>query len=150
MVEAISIIFRESATLDRFHGFIPGWEIPGIRQDLIANGWALNTEYFAEVLHALREELIYSKIVDECLDVPPNAGKRDYTAIQRLCTAFTKLIFPHATNKHDIGPEEFIKYCLDPALDMRRIIKKQLCIVDPGEFNVIGKKEIPDIRYKYS
>ncbi|MGI6632056.1 MAG: BREX system Lon protease-like protein BrxL [Bacillota bacterium] len=149
MVDAINPIFRESATLDRFHGFIPGWKIPGIRQDLIADGWALNTEYFAEVLHEMRGELVYSAIVDECLDVPHNAGKRDYAAVQRLCTAFTKLIFPHARHKSDILPGEFIKYCLEPALDMRRIIKKQLCAVDPGEFDVPEKRDIPDIRYRF-
>jgi ATP-dependent Lon protease len=149
MVEAINPIFRESATLDRFHGFIPGWEIPSIRQDLIANGWALNTEYFAEVMHELRSELIYSAIVDESIIVPHNAGKRDYTAIQRLCTAFVKLIFPHATSKDDIEPNEFIKYCLEPAKQMRGVIKKQLCVVDPSEFDVPGKRDIPDIQYAF-
>ena len=148
MVEAINPIFRESATLDRFHGLIPGWEIPRLNQDLIANGWALNTEYFAEVLHELRGELIYSAIVNECLYIPEKADQRDLTAIKRLCTAFLKLLFPHATSKDDIPPDEFIKYCLDPAKEMRGVIKKQLCAVDPGEFNVPGKKDIPDIQYK--
>jgi ATP-dependent Lon protease len=149
MVEAINPIFRESATLDRFHGFIPGWEIPKMRQDLIANAWALNTEYFAEVLHELRGELNYSAIVDDCLDTPKKAGKRDSTAIYRLCTAWVKLLFPHATSKEDIDPEEFINYCLAPAMDMRGVIKRQLCIVDPGEFDKPGKRDIPDIKYKY-
>ncbi len=148
MVEAINPIFRESATLDRFHGLIPGWEIPRLNQDLIANGWALNTEYFAEVLHGFRDELIYSAIVDECLDIPAKADQRDLTAIKRLCTAFLKLFFPHATSKDDIATDEFIKYCLDPAKEMRGVIKKQLCVVDPGEFNVPGKKDIPAIQYK--
>jgi len=31
---------------------------------------------------------------------------------------------------------------------MRAVIKKQLCVVDPREFDVPGKNEIPDIRYK--
>lgn len=149
MVEAINPIFRESATLDRFHGFIPGWEIPRMNQGLIANGWAINTEYFAEVLHGLRYELIYSKVVDDCLVIPDKADQRDLTAIKRLCTAFYKLFFPHITSKKDINAEEFIKYCLNPAKEMRRVIKKQLCIVDPKEFNVPGKNDIPDIQYKY-
>jgi ATP-dependent Lon protease len=51
MVNEINPIFREAAILDRFHGFIPGWEIPRFHTGIIANGWALNTEYFAEVLH---------------------------------------------------------------------------------------------------
>lgn len=148
MVENISEVFAESATLDRFHGFIPGWKIPRLNQDLIANGWAINTEYFAEVLHALRDDLSYAALVDTCLDVPPKADTRDMTAIKRLCTAFVKLLYPNAQRKEDIAPEEFVKYCLNPAKEMRAIIKKQLCIVDPEEFDVPGKNTIPDVRYK--
>lgn len=149
MVENISEVFGESATLDRFHGFIPGWKIPRLNQDLIARGWALNTEYFAEVMHALRDELVYAAIVDSCLDVPPKADKRDMTAIKRICTAFVKLLFPHAEKKEDIAPQEFIDYCLTPAKEMRATIKRQLCIIDPNEFDVPGKRNIPDVQYKW-
>lgn len=147
MVEEIHPMFRESATLDRFHGFIPGWMIPGIRQDLIADGWALNTEYFAEVLHLFRDESV-SSLLDECLEIPSKSDKRDLTAIMRLCSAFVKLIFPHARKKEDIPREEFIRFCLEPAKHMRATIKKQLCVVDPEEFNVPGKNGIPNITYK--
>ena len=149
MVENISEVFGESATLDRFHGFIPGWEIPRLNQDLIANGWAINTEYFAEVLHALRDDLSYSALVDDCLDIPSKADKRDMTAIKRLCTAFVKLLYPNAQHKNDIPADEFIKYCLNPAKEMRAIIKKQLCIIDPKEFDVPGKNTIPDVQYRW-
>jgi ATP-dependent Lon protease len=149
MVAEINEIFQESATLDRFHGFIPGWEIPRLNQDLIAKGWAINTEYFAEVLHALRDELVYAKVVDESIIEPARADKRDLTAIKRLCTAFVKLLFPHAQTKDDIEPDEFVKYCLYPAKEMRQIIRKQLCIVDPKEYDLPGKREVPDIMYRY-
>lgn len=148
MVAEINKVFQESATLDRFHGFIPGWEIPRLNQDLIANGWALNTEYFAEVLHELRNELVYSAIVDESLAIPPRADKRDLTAIKRLCTAFVKLIFPNAESKEDISGDEFIKYCLEPAMEMRRVIKEQLAIVDPKEFGGYPRNSVPDIQYR--
>ena len=148
MVENISEVFGESATLDRFHGFIPGWKIPRLNQDLIADGWALNTEYFAEVLHALRDDLSYAALVDECLDVPAKADKRDMTAIKRLCTAFVKLLYPNARRKEDIAADEFIRYCLEPAKEMRAIIKRQLCIIDPKEFDVPGKNTIPDVQYR--
>ncbi len=149
MVENISEVFGESATLDRFHGFISGWEIPRLNQDLIANGWAINTEYFAEVLHAMRDDLSYSALVDECLEVPAKADKRDMTAIKRLCTAFVKLLYPNARHKEDISSDEFIKYCLNPAKEMRAIIKRQLCIIDPKEFDVPGKNTIPDVQYRW-
>lgn len=148
MVDNISSVFGESATLDRFHGFIEGWRIPRLNQDLIARGWALNTEYFAEVMHELRSDLTYAALVDECLDVPPKADTRDMTAIKRICTAFVKLLYPNAKNKEDIAPDEFVKYCLNPAKEMRSIIKKQLCIIDPKEFDVPAKRSIPDVQYK--
>ncbi|NLB77114.1 MAG: BREX system Lon protease-like protein BrxL [Crenarchaeota archaeon] len=150
MVDEINPVFREPAILDRFHGFIPGWEIPRFHTGIIANGWALNTEYFAEVLHELRDELKFSALVDSCLDVPPKSDQRDVTAITRLCTGFTKLLFPHAETQTDIKPEEFVKYCLEPAKSMRAIIKQQLCILAPQEFDVPGKRDIPNIQYRYS
>ena len=148
-MENISGVFGESATLNRFHGFIPGWEIPRMNSSMIANGWAINTEYFAEVLHALRDDLTQDAIVDECLDIPKGSDQRDLTAIKRLCTALVKLLFPQAKHKEDIAAQEFIDYCLNPAKEMRAVIKKQLCIIDPREFDVPGKNTIPDIQYRF-
>ena len=145
MVEHISSVFGESATLDRFHGFIPGWEIPRMTTGLIAKGWALNTEYFSEVLHALRDDLSYAGIVEQLIQYPSNADKRDMTAIKRLCTAFLKLLFPQVQSHNDISLDKFQKYCLNPAMEMRRVIKKQLCIIDPKEFDVPGKRNIPEV-----
>lgn len=149
MMTEINPIFSESATLDRFHGFIPGWEIPRMTQSLIADGWALSTEYFAEVLHALRGELKYAAIVDSCLELPPKSDQRDLTAIKRLTEAFLKLLFPHVESKGDISADEFNTYCLEPAKEMRSTIKKQLCVIDAEEFDTPGKRGIPDIQYKY-
>ncbi|SHI41784.1 BREX system Lon protease-like protein BrxL [Parasporobacterium paucivorans] len=148
MVNEINPIFREAAILDRFHGFIPGWKIPRFHTGIIADGWALNTEYFAEVLHVLRDDMRYTALVDSCLAVPPKSDKRDLTAITRLCTGFVKLLFPQAETKSDIDPDEFIKYCLEPAKAMRTIIKKQLCVLAPKEFDIPGKRDVPDIQYK--
>ena len=76
-----------------------------------------------------------------------NSDKRDLTAIKRLCTAFMKLLFPHVQSREDITQEEFEHYCLKPAMEMRSVIKKQLCIIDPREFDVPGKRTIPEVVY---
>lgn len=146
LVKELNPIFRESALMDRFHGLIPGWEIPRFKNDMIANGWALNTEYFAEVLHQLREDRLFTAVVDSCINIPPKADQRDLTAIKRMCTAFMKLLFPHVKSKKDITPEDFIKYCLEPAKEMRAAIRSQLNIIDPKEF---PNPNVPDIQYKY-
>ncbi len=144
MVANISEVFGESATLDRFHGFIPGWEIPRMTTGMIANGWAINTEYFAEVMHAMREDLSYAAVVDQMLHLTSSADQRHTTAIKRLCTAFLKLLFPHVQSVEDIDKQEFIEYCLNPAIEMRSVIYKQLCIIDPKEYDT-PKKRIPEI-----
>lgn len=137
-------IFHESALLDRFHGFIKGWDIPRMHEGMKTNGWALNVEYFSEILHLLREELVYRAIVDDIVEVPPNADTRDTEAIKRLCTGFLKLLFPHQRSPELINPEEFLKYCLEPAKKARRIIKTQLGLLD-SEFR---GKDIPDIQLR--
>lgn len=138
-------IFHESALLDRFHGFIKGWDIPKMKESLKANGWALNTEYFGEIIHMLRGELAYRAVVDQLLQLPKNSATRDTEAIKRICTGYLKLLFPDATDvsKMDIGL--FETYCLEPAKEMRRVIKTQLGIMDPGEFRGMT---IPDITIK--
>ncbi|MBQ7630269.1 MAG: BREX system Lon protease-like protein BrxL [Selenomonadaceae bacterium] len=138
-------IFQESALLDRFHGFIMGWTIPKMKENLKADGWALNTEYFGEIAHTLREEFCYRAVVDQLLEVPKNAATRDTEAIKRICTAFLKLLFPHVKSVDNVNLTEFENYCLRPAKEMRGVIKSQLAILDFGEF---GHSTIPDIKIK--
>jgi ATP-dependent Lon protease len=122
--------FQESALIDRFHGFIIGWDIPRMRENMKAMGWALNVEYFSEVMHALRKEIVYPAVVDAVLEIPKSSDTRDTTAIKRICSGFLKLLFPHVKSVEDVDKEEFQTYCLEPALKMRGIIKRQLNIMD--------------------
>ena len=145
MFKDLPEIFHESALLDRFHGFIKGWNIPKMKESLKANGWALNTEYFGEILHSLRDELSYRAVVDQLLQLPKNSATRDTEAIKRICTGYLKLFFPDATEVEKVDISLFETYCLAPAMEMRRIIKNQLGIIDPGEF---GGSTIPEITIK--
>lgn len=122
--------FQESALIDRFHGFIKGWELPRIKEGMKAKGWALNVEYFTEVLHRLRDDPTYRAIVDELIYVPANADSRDVEAIKRLSTGFLKVLFPHVQKLEDVPKDEFKKYCFDMAVEMRGFIRKQLHMLD--------------------
>jgi len=144
MFQELPPIFHESALLDRFHGFIKGWDIPRMKENMKAQGWALNVEYFSEIMHLLRDDIIYRAVVDEILEVPKGADTRDTEAIKRICTGFMKLLFPHVRDIDDIDATEFVEFCLNPAKSMRAVIKKQLGIID-REFS---GKDIPDITCK--
>ena len=122
--------FHESALIDRFHGFIKGWDIPRMHDDLKKNGWALNSEYFCTILHMLRNDVSYRVVVDQLIEVPEHADTRDTEAVKRICTAYLKLLFPNVQRPEDIELREFKQYCLDPAVKMRSIIKNQLALLD--------------------
>ena len=144
MFTELPAVFHESALLDRFHGFIKGWDIPRMHDDLKISGWALNTEYFCTILHLLRDDVSYRAIVDEMVDVPPHADTRDTEAIKRIATAYMKLLFPHYRTAEDVNIKHFVHYCLQPAKDMRATIKYQLGLLDK-EFK---GKNIPDLKVK--
>ena len=78
----------------------------------------------------MRTETIYRAVVDELLTVPKDADTRDVEAVKRITTGFLKLLFPNVKSFDEIEKEEFKRYCLNPALEMRGIIKKQLGIKD--------------------
>lgn len=130
MIRELPVAFHESALIDRFHGFVRGWAIPRMNEDLKAKGWALNTEYLTEMFHALRGDIRYRAVVDHMLNVPRGADTRDTEAIKRIATAYLKLLFPDAVSPDILDHELFAAYCLAPALEMRGIIRKQLNKMD--------------------
>jgi len=137
MFTSLPDVFHESALLDRFHGFIRGRDIPRMNENLKINGWALNTEYFTEIMHILRapsECMLYRSVVEELVTYPKNADTRDTEAVLRLCTAYLKLLFPHITSPDAASKNEFLTYCLRPAVAARRIIRQQLQALDDKEF----------------
>ena len=138
-------VFHESALIDRFHGFLKGWELPRMNDDLKICGWALNSEYYTSIMHALRDDPTYRAIVDTLISVPEKADTRDTEAIKKIATAYLKLLFPHVQHPQDITTREFNKYCLKPAMEMRSIIRLQLAILDPDEY---GAKPVPALSVK--
>jgi len=142
--EPLPDVFKESAFLDRFHGFVKGWEMPRMNQSMILDGNTLNVEYFSEILHLLRDDISYSPIVNSLLDVPSHADTRDVNAVKRLTTAYLKLLFPHVESIDDIDMEEFKLFCFDEAYKKRGVIRKQIHQID-REFS----EDLPDIKVIY-
>ena len=141
MFNELPAVFHESALLERFHGFIKGWHIPRMNDDLKISGWALNSEYFCAILHELRSDTTYRAIVDKLVNVPEAADTRDTEAIKRIATAYLKLMFPNVRKAEDISARDFNRYCLRRACIMRATIKMQLGILD-SEYR---GKDIPQL-----
>ena len=145
MFAELPTVFHESALIDRFHGFLKGWDLPRMTDDLKRCDWALNSEYFTTIMHALRDDPSYRAIVDLLVEVPDKSDTRDTEAIKRIATAYMKLLFPNVRKAEDISARNFNLFCLRPAMEMRGIIKIQLGILDPEEF---GGKSVPSLTVK--
>ena len=116
-------LFHESPTVDRFHGIIPGWEIPPFETQQQAEGFGLKADYFAEVCHAMRTAPDLAHGVRAQLRLA--GSKRDCTAIERLACGLAKLLL--------IEPEHprFDELVVRPACELRRLVRTQLHALDP-------------------
>ena len=142
MFEELPTVFHESALIDRFHGFIKGWNIPRMTDDLKICGWGLNSEYFTTIMHELRNDGAYRNVVDQVvMTESEKSDTRDTEAVKRLSTAFLKLFYPHIVSadqvvedgvgdEDHISSRDFYRYCVEPAVGMRSTILVQLGILD--------------------
>ncbi|MCM1168671.1 MAG: BREX system Lon protease-like protein BrxL [Bacteroides sp.] len=143
-------MFRESATLDRFHAFIEGWKLPRLDVGVILQGWALNAEYFSSVLHSLRTAPEYEAIFEAVVEYDASCDLRDLKAVRKVATAYCKLVFPHVKSVASMDDrqlsafkDDYRMYCLEPAVYRRSIIRNQCHLID-REF----RPEMPEFRIK--
>ena len=136
--EILPDIFRSSAMMDRFHLFIPGWNLPKISEGQIYYGWALDAEVFSEYLHHMRTETYSQNIFDELVKYDrKTAYVRHAKAVRKIATAYCKLLFPHVTTLEEMSEEDltifknlYREYCLIPAMEARSYIYEQCRAVD--------------------
>lgn len=117
----------ETAFIDRIHGILPGWDLPRIEQSSIATGVGFKADFFGDVLHHLRTRAGYEQIVQQRGTIIGTNDRRDLVAIHRLAAGYCKLLFPHGAMSDD----DFVEYCLKPAITLRQRVRDQLAILDP-------------------
>ena len=91
----------------------------------------------------MRTQNSYGLLFDQLVEFQKDADMRDFTAVKRIATAYMKLLFPHWRTLEDVDRCDFDRYCLQPAIYRRGIIKEQCHNIDP-EF----KTTMPDIWVK--
>jgi ATP-dependent Lon protease len=118
----------ETAFIDRIHGILPGWGLPRIEEETISKSIGFKADFFGEVLHELRHRTAgYTEYVNNHTELLGTNDIRDRNAIYRLATGYLKLLFPDLR----LTQQEFIDYCLRPAVKLRQLVRDQLAIIDP-------------------
>ena len=131
---------QESAFIDRLHGLLEGWFMPRITKNTPSRHLGLKGDFFGEVIHELRPRLEFADYVSHSLRLPSCDDMRDNKAIARIAEGYLKLLFPDL----NVTEEQFIEYCVNPALRMRQQIRDELSKIDPEYTWVSIRSTIPD------
>ena len=140
LFRAFPNFLRETAFVDRFSGLLPGWDLPRISRETPSKALGLKGDIFGEILHAFRRDISYRDYVKVNMELVNCDDMRDSRGIESGATGLLKMIFP---NKEP-SEEDFYRYCVNPALEMRQRIRDELCKLD-REYSPITMKSIyPD------
>ena len=126
---------NDSAFFDRMHYYLPGWEIPKMRPELITDDYGFITDYLSEFFREMRK-ITFSDALDKYFKLGNNLNQRDVIAVRKTVSGLIKLIYPGGEyTKREL--EEILVY----ALVGRRRVKEQL--------KKIGGMEFYDVHFSY-
>lgn len=121
---------EDTAFLDRFHCYIPGWEIEPFSPRTFTDDYGLICDYFAEIARELRKKQ-FSSVMDQYFRLDDSLRQRDVTSIRKIVSAMMKIIYPDG-----IVDKEEVREILEFAMEMRSRVKEQLKRIQPdGEFD---------------
>lgn len=125
----------DSAFFDRFHAYIPGWEIPKMRPEFFTNRYGLIVDYLAEFFREMRKHN-FADALDKYFKLGSHLNQRDVIAVRKTVSGLLKLLYPHGA-----FDKEAVRQCLEYALEVRRRVKEQL--------KKIGGMEFFDVHFSY-
>ena len=119
----------DDAFHDRWHAYLPGWEVPKLTPSHFTSHLGFIADYIAEIFHNELRPLNYTDACERDFAFGPNLGHRDRKAVMRTVSGLIKLIHPGG----EFRKEELAEY-LEFAVEMRRRVKEQLKRINPDEF----------------
>ncbi len=125
----------DSAFFDRFHAYIPGWEIPKMRPEFFTNQYGLIVDYLAEFVREMRKRN-FGDAINKFFKLGRDLNQRDTIAVKHTVSGLLKLLYPN--EQYD---KEAVRRCLEYALETRRRVKEQL--------KKIGGMEFFDVHFSY-
>jgi ATP-dependent Lon protease len=108
------------AVIDRFHFYLPGWEIPKNSKAILTDHHGFVTDYIAEALRALRRQNRFD-VIEGQFRLGSHVEGRDANGIKRTVSGLSKLLFPHGEYTKDE-----LRMCVELAMEGRRRVKEQL------------------------
>ena len=124
---------NDSAFFDRIHYYLPGWEIPKMRSELLTEKYGLITDCLAELTRELRKKDC-THLLDAYFRLNGKFNKRDEIAVRKTMSGLIKLIFPDEN-----VTEDEMRWLLEYAIEGRRRVKEQLKLMAGVEFADVAR-----------
>ena len=126
-------IRNDTAFHDRWHAYLPGWEVPKLRPEYFTQHLGFIADYLAEVFHNGLRPLNFTEAYDRHFSFGNHVGQRDRKAAVKTVSGLVKLLHPGG----ECTKEELAEY-LVLALELRRRVKEQLKRINPIEFSRVN------------
>ncbi|WP_295444846.1 protease Lon-related BREX system protein BrxL [uncultured Thiodictyon sp.] len=114
------VIRDDMAFIDRLHFYLPGWEVPKMRNEHFTDHYGFVIDYLAEALRELRKHN-FTEIIDHYFSLGAHLNARDRKAVRRTVSGLVKILHPHG----QVSQEDLAEL-LELALEGRRRVKEQL------------------------
>ena len=88
------IIRDDMAFIDRLHFYLPGWEIPKMRNELFTDHYGFVVDYLAEALREMRKHN-FTEVIDRHFSMGAHLNARDRQAVRKTVSGLMKILFPH-------------------------------------------------------
>lgn len=126
-------IRNDMAFHDRWHAYLPGWEMPKMQPDYFTSHLGLISDYIAEIFHAELRNRNYTDLYDRYFSLGSHVQERDRKAVARTTSGLIKLLHPDGS-----ASKEEVQEYLTAAIEMRRRIKEQLKRMGGIEFSRVN------------
>lgn len=114
-------IRNDMAFHDRWHAYLPGWELPKMQPGYFTAHMGFIADYIAEIFHNELRPRSYADLYDRHFHLGSHVEERDRKAIARTTSGLIKLLHPDGEcTKAEI--EEYLAF----ATELRRRVKEQL------------------------
>jgi ATP-dependent Lon protease len=121
---------NDTAFMDRIHAFLPGWDVPKIKKELLTDHFGLVSDFLSECWSRLRSQSRLAPIQNRVFLGGALSG-RDTNAVNKTISGLLKLLYPGSDDKI---PDKDLEWAVRIALEARRRVKEQQKRIGAAEF----------------
>ena len=120
----------DTAFMDRIHAYLPGWDVPKIRKELLTEHFGLVSDFLSECWSHLRNQSRLSAMQNRVFLGGALSG-RDTNAANKTISALLKLLYP---GPDDAVSDKDMEWAVRISLEARRRVKEQQKRIGAAEF----------------